>query len=230
MQGLINMNKKRVIMMFSALTLVSSHTLADTQAPGKLSIDRDGVKVWTFKQTGNPIMNFRATVLESTLSGAVALVMDTDHSVEWAPYTGKALILDRNDAAGTFTLRMDLEFPFPLSNRDVVLTGHLSQAADGVVTIKNMSVEDPRAPIRPHFVRVQHYEGLWQFKPLGKSSSGKQLIEVTVSGFADPNGLLPLSIVNLFVQEQPFEMLRNMHSYVKAARYQKATVVGVKDL
>jgi hypothetical protein len=44
------MNKKRVIMMFSALTLVSSHTLADTQAPGKLSIDRDGVKVWTFKQ------------------------------------------------------------------------------------------------------------------------------------------------------------------------------------
>jgi hypothetical protein len=51
------MNKKRVIMMLSALTLVSSHTLADTQPQGKLSIDRDGIKVWTFKQSGNPIMN-----------------------------------------------------------------------------------------------------------------------------------------------------------------------------
>jgi hypothetical protein len=225
------MNKKRVIMMLSALTLVSSHTLADTQPQGKLSIDRDGIKVWTFKQSGNPIMNFRATtVLESTLSGAVALVMDTDHFAEWAPYTGKGLILDRNDPAGTFTLRMDLDFPFPLSNRDVVLTSHLSQAADGVVTIKNMSVEDPRAPVRPHFVRVEHYEGLWQFKPLGKSSSGKQLIEVTVSGFADPNGFLPLGIVNLFVQQQPFEMLRNMHNYVKNAKYKNATVVGVKEL
>lgn len=224
------MNKKRVILMLSALTLVSSSTLADTLPQGKLAIDRDGVKVWTFKQAGNPIMNFRATtILESTLSGAVALVMDTEHSAEWAPYTGKALLIDRNDQAGTFTLRMDLEFPFPLSNRDVVLTGHLSQAADGVVTIKNISVDDPRAPVRPHFVRVQHYEGLWQFKPLGKSASGKQLIEVTVSGFADPNGMLPLSIVNLFVQEQPFEMLRNMHNYVQAAKYQKATVAGVKE-
>jgi len=225
------MNKKRLVLMLSALTLVSTHTLADVQSQGKLAIDRDGVKVWTFKQAGNPIMNFRATtVLESTLSGAVALVMDTDHSAEWAPYTGKAVILDRNDQAGTFLLRMDLEFPFPLSNRDVVVSGHLSQDADGVVTIKNVSTEDPRAPVRPHFIRVQHYEGLWQFKPVGKSTSGKQLIEVTVSGFADPNGMLPLSIVNLFVQEQPFEMLRNMHNYVKAAKYQKATVVGVKEL
>ena len=225
------MNKKRVIMMLSALTLVSSQTLADTQSQGKLSIDRDGIKVWTYKQSGNPIMNFRATtVLESTLSGAVALVMDTDHFAEWAPYTGKGLILERNDPAGTFTLRMDLNFPFPLSNRDVVLTGHLSQAADGVVTIKNISVEDPRAPVRSGYVRVEHYEGLWQFKPVGKSPSGKQLIEVTVSGFADPNGFLPLSIVNLFVQQQPFEMLRNMHNYVKNPKYQKATVDGVKEL
>jgi hypothetical protein len=226
----MNMIKKRAIMMLSALTLVSSQTMADLQPEGKLSIDRDGVKVWTFKQAGNPIMNFRATtVLESTLSGAVALVMDTDHSAEWAPYTGKALVLDRNDLAGTFLLRMNLEFPFPLSNRDVVLKGHISQSADGIVTIKNMSIEDPRAPVRPNFVRIQHYEGLWQFKPLGKSPSGKQLVEVTVSGFADPNGLLPLGIVNMFVQEQPFEMLRHMQNYVKSAKYQKATVIGVKE-
>ncbi len=224
------MNKKQMILMLSALTLVSANTLADVQPQGKLAIDRDGVKVWTFKQAGNPIMNFRATtVLDSTLLGAVALVMDTDHSAEWAPYTGKALMLDRNDQAGTFTLRMDLDFPFPLSNRDVVVTGHLSQSADGVVTIKNVATEDARAPVRPHFVRVQHYEGLWQFKPLGKSASGKPQVEVTVSGFADPNGMLPLSIVNLFVQQQPFEMLRNMHDFVQAAKYQKATVVGVKE-
>jgi NOL1/NOP2/fmu family ribosome biogenesis protein len=227
----MNMNKKRIIMMLSALTLVSTQTLADIQPEGKLTIDRDGIKVWTFKKSGNPIMNFRATtIIESTLSGAVALVMDTEHAAEWAPYTGKALVLDRDDQAGTFSLRMDLNFPFPLSNRDVVLTGHTSQTADGIVTIRNTSVEDPRAPVRPNFVRVQHYEGLWQFKPLGKTPSGKQLIEVTVSGFADPNGFLPLGIVNLFVQQQPFDMLRNMFNYVKAAKYQKAIVIGIKEM
>ncbi len=197
--------------------------------PAKLVKDRDGVKVWTYKEAGNPTMNFRATtVIDSTLSGAVALVMDTEHSSEWAPYTGKATILERNDQTGAFLLRMELNFPFPLSNRDVIVSGRLSQAPDGVVTIKNVATTDPRAPVRPKFIRIEHYEGMWQFKSLGKVN-GKPQVEVTASGYADPNGMLPLGIVNMFVQEQPFEMLRNMHSYVKAPKYQQATVVGVKE-
>ncbi len=220
--------------LLTASTALGAHAYADTTTaptvPTKLVKDRDGVKVWTYKEPGNPTMNFRATtVLDSSLAGAVALVMDTDHSSEWAPYTGKATVIERNDQTGTFLLRMDLNFPFPLSNRDVVVSGHLSQSPDGVVTIKNVATTDPRAPVRDHFIRIEHYEGMWQFKSLGKVN-GKSQVEVTVSGYADPNGMLPLSIVNLFVQEQPFEMLRNMHNYVKAAKYQQATVVGVKEL
>jgi|GEM_PF-94581 len=199
---------------------------APTTTPPKLSIDRDGVKVWTFKESGNPNMNYRATtVLDSTLVGAVALVMDTEHSSEWAPYTGKALIIERNDQAGTFLLRMDLEFPFPLKDRDVVVSGRLSQAPDGVVTIKNVAASDPRAPERSKYIRIDKYRGMWEFKPLGHHQ-----VEVTVSGYADPNGALPHGIVNLFVQEQPFEMLRNMKTFVKAPKYQQATVTNIKEV
>ena len=74
------------MVLLSALTLASTHILADTAPQGKLSINRDGVKVWTFKKPNNPIMNFRATtVLESTLSGAVALVMDVLLILNMAP-------------------------------------------------------------------------------------------------------------------------------------------------
>lgn len=224
------MKKLLPAIILATSTLAASGAWADTQPQGNLTIDRDGIKVWTYKESDNPVMNFRATtVLDSTLSGAVALVMDTDHTVEWAPYTGKALILDRDDQAGVFTLRMDLNFPFPLKNRDVVMTSRLNQAADGTVTIKNDVVADPRAPERKHFIRITRYSGLWQFKPV-KSISGKPAVEVTVSGYADPNGMLPLSVINLFVQEQPFQMLRKMKSYVKASRYQQATVIGVKEV
>ncbi len=211
-------------------SIIAASAWADTQPQGHLTIDRDGIKVWTFKESGNPIMNFRATtVLDSTLSGAVALVMDTEHTAEWAPYTGKALILDRDDQLGMFTLRMDLNFPFPLKNRDVVIASRLNQTADGIVTIKNEVVTDPRAPERKHFIRINRYAGLWQFKSI-KSTSGKPTIEVTVSGYADPNGILPISVINLFVQEQPFQMLRNMKSYVKSPRYQQAKVIGIKEV
>ncbi len=223
------MNKiLKLTVLLSTLALVSSAFAEAT--PQKLVVDRDGVKVWTYKEDGNPTKNFRAsTILDSTLVGAVAVVMDTEHTAEWAPYTGKALILDRNDQSGVFTLRMDLDFPFPLKDRDVVISGRLSQAADGVVTIKNDITTDARAPVRDKFIRIEHYAGLWQFKPLPKNASGKSQVEVTVSGYADPNGMLPKGIVNMFVQEQPFEMLRNMKNYVKAAKYQQATVIGVKE-
>lgn len=219
----------KTLIAFFSIVLLSTNIVATEPSQEKLVINREGIKIWTYKVPNNPMLNFRATTeLESTLSGAVSLVMDTEHASEWAPYTGEILILDRNDQAGTFTLRMDLDFPFPLSNRDVTLTSRLSQTVDGIVTIKNELIVDPRLPVRPNFIRIEHYEGLWQFKPI-KSESGKQTIEVTVSGYVDPRGLLPKSILNRLVQRQPFEMLRNMQSYVKAEKYQQATVVGVKE-
>lgn len=224
------MKKLLSIIILAASTLAAVNTWAESEPKEHLSIDRDGVKVWTYKESDNPFMNFRATtVLDSTLSGAVALVMDTEHVADWAPYTGKTLILDRDDQSGTFTLRMDLNFPFPLKNRDVVITSRLNQTSEGVVTIKNEVATDPRTPERKHFIRINRYAGLWQFTPI-KSISGKPAVEVTVSGYADPNGILPIGVINLFVQEQPFQMLRNMKSYVKAPRYQQASVIGVKEI
>ncbi len=220
----------QTLIILASIALISTSTLANEPSKEKLVIDRDGVKIWTYKVPNNPMMNFRAsTELESTLSGAVSLVMDTEHASEWAPNTGEILILDRNDQAGTFTLRMDLTFPFPFKNRDLTVMGQLNQASDGIVTIKNELIVDPRAPVRPNFIRIEHYEGLWQFKSL-KSESGKQTVEVTISGYIDPNGLLPISIANRFVQWQPFEMLKNMQRYVKTPRYQQATVQGVTEL
>ncbi len=225
------MKKTLSTIILAASTFAAASAWAETQPQAHLSIDRDGVKVWTYKQSGNPSVNYRATtILESSLSSAVAMVMDTDHSAEWAPYTGKALVLDRSNQNGIVTLRMDLNFPFPLKNRDVVLISRINQNADGIVTIKSDSTVDPRLPIRPDYIRIDHFQGLWEFKSLPKNAAGKPQVEVTASGYAAPNGLLPIAIVNLFVQQQPFEMLRNMKSYVKNARYQQATVLGVKEV
>ena len=225
------MKKTLSIITLAASTFISVSAWADAQSQAQLTIDRDGVKVWTYRQSGNPSVNYRATtIVESTLSGAVAMVMDTDHSAEWAPYTGKTLVLDRNDQNSMMTLRMDLNFPFPLKNRDVVLTSRMNQNSDGIVTIKSDSTIDPRLPVRPNYIRVDRFQGLWQFKSLAKNTAGKPQVEITASGYAAPNGLLPLAVVNMFVQQQPFEMLRNMKSYVKNPRYQQATVIGVKEV
>jgi hypothetical protein len=224
------MNRSINTVLFFAVTFCSIHTWAETPPQEKLTIDRDGVKVWTFKKPNNAVVNYRArTVVESTLSGAVGIVMDTDHISEWAPYIGNILILDHTNQNGDFKLRLDVDFPFPLSNRDVVLAGRLYQHTDGTVSITNKVIKDSRAPVRDNFIRLDRYEGSWTFKSLPKTAAGKPQVEVINSGYAYPSGLLPIFIVNMFVQEQPFQMLRNMQSQVKLAKYQKMTVEGVKE-
>ncbi len=192
--------------------------------PTKLAIDRNGIKVWTYQTVGNPAFNYRATtVLDSSVTSVVAALQDTTYLNKWVPYLRKIQTIEQKDD-GSFIMRMELDFPFPLQDREVVIGGSIKQAADGTVTIINKSVQDARAPVQSRLLRVEHYEGSWQIKPLGKNRT-----EVTTTGYADPGGLLPLSIVNMFVQQQPYQMLQSMKTIVQSPRYQNAKFKTIKN-
>ncbi len=198
----------------------------ERNTPKKLVIDRQGVKVWTYQVDGNPSFNYRATtVLNSNLVGAVAAIMDTSYLHEWVPHTRRVQMLSRDDQAGTFTLLMEIDFPFPLKDRDVVVAGTMKQQPDGSVLIQNTAVADPRAPVRSDFLRVTAYEGSWILRPIDATHT-----EITTIGYADPGGILPLAIVNMFVQQQPYLMLRNMKNVVQSARYQRAKLFNLKNI
>ena len=214
------------------LALPLSSSLAESKpamesrnVPEKLAIDRQGVKVWTYQIDGNPSFNYRAhTVLNSNLVGAVAAIMDTSYLSEWVPHTSRVEMLSRDDQAGTFTLLMEIKFPFPLKNRDVVVAGTIKQQPDGSVLIQNKAAVDPHAPVRPEFIRITRYEGSWLVRQLDAKRT-----EVTTTGYADPAGSLPNAIVNMFVQQQPYQMLKNMQIVVNSPRYQKAKLVNIQN-
>jgi hypothetical protein len=181
-------------MQYSALLLLASlgvistahaenPTVVQRIEATKPVIDKNGVKVWTYQTIGNPAFNFRATTtMNSSVSSIVAAILDTDYLSSWVPYTRKVDVLKRDEQNGTFVLRMELDFPFPLKDRDVVVFSKLTQAADGTVTLMNRSTADARAPDPAHtMVRITHYEGSWIVRPLGKGKS-----EVITTGYADP--------------------------------------------
>lgn len=191
----------------------------------KLAIDKQGIKVWTFQIPGNPAFNYRAsTTVDGSLSDIISLILDTGYLTKWVPYVSEVNVLDRDDQHGTFTIRMEMDFPFPLQDRDVVVKGKISQAPDGTVTIKNQLASDSRAPVRAKIVRIQHYEGEWVLKPVAPNK-----VQVSTTGYADPGGMIPLTIANRFTQQQPYEMLVNMKAQVKLKRFQPAQVPFIKD-
>ncbi|HNE91804.1 MAG TPA: START domain-containing protein [Agitococcus sp.] len=196
------------------LSLVTSSAYAldnsaiSAQAP---AINRDGVKVWTYKEQGNPAVSYQASVtLNTSLNNTIALIINHKTAAEWAPYVGKIEVISPLNAEGVMIYRMELDLPFPMTDRDVVIKSQLRQRNTGEVWLENTAINDDRAPEREGLVRIKHYQGSWQLRPLKNNQ-----LEVTTNGYADLGGAIPLSFSNLFVKQQPYQMLVNLRRYLQ---------------
>ncbi|MEQ1297546.1 START domain-containing protein [Acinetobacter soli] len=195
--------KKKSWLLALLLTLTTSAQSAP--ANEKLSLVRNNIKVWTYRSEANPVIQYKAeTTYDVPLERAVSLVLDVARAPEWVPYMGDAKILSRDDKKGEFVLYMVLDFPFPLKDRDVVVKSSLSKDATGRIVIRNMALSGGY-PEQPGRIRIHHYVGDWTFQKLAA-----QKVKVTTSGYADPAGSIPLSFVNMFVEQQPYQMLMKM--------------------
>lgn len=173
----------------------------------KLSLYRNNIKVWTYKTEQNPAIQYKAeTTFDVPMERAVSLILDVERAPKWVPYMGEAKILSRDDKKGEYTLYMVLDFPFPLKDRDVVVKSKLSKANNGIIHIKNTALSGIY-PEQVGRIRIQQYVGEWTFQKIAVDK-----VRVTTSGYADPAGSIPLSFVNMFVEQQPYQMLIKMKS------------------
>ena len=217
-------------MMFSRLVGVALLLLVSVvsqAAEWELARDRNGIKVWTRNEPGYPIRAFKAvTPVDSSLSGLVSLIMDTDHVSEWAYRILGVNVLTRDDDAATFVIYTKTDFPWPLSNRDVVLAGQIAQdEKTKLVTIRSRSTPAGQYPEQPGFLRMPDMVGDWIFRPLG---AGK--VEVTMIGRANPSGNIPFGVVNLIIHETPYRTLQGLRQVIGADRYQRARLKQIKEL
>lgn len=124
--------------------------------------------------------------------------------MKWVPYMGSIKVLSRDDKKGDFTLYMVLDFPFPLKDRDLIVQGKMIKDANGQITIKNKAIQTGYA-LNPNYVRLTDYQGDWTFQKLANNK-----VKVSTYGYANPEGSIPLTFVNMFVQQQPYQMLQKM--------------------
>ena len=171
----------------------------------KLSIDKNNIKVWTYQDQQNPVFLYKAeTTYHAPIENAVSLILDIEHAVQWVPYMGSIKVLSRDDKKGEFTLYMVLDFPFPLKDRDLIVQGKMIKQPNGQITIKNKAIQSTY-PLNPNYVRLTDYQGDWTFQKLANNQ-----VKVSTYGYANPEGSIPLTFVNMFVQQQPYQMLQKM--------------------
>jgi hypothetical protein len=191
-----------------------------------LARERDGIRVWTREISGYPIRAFKAEMtVKSNLAGLVNLIMDTENASRWVYRTDRIQLLKRDNEKATFVIRVETDFPWPLTNRDVVLGGSVVQEEKtGTVTIQSNSLPAGEYPESPDFVRMPDMAGTWMFRPIGNG-----WVEVTMIGRANPGGNIPAGVVNLIIHETPLRTMQAMRRVVGEARYQKTPVPQIRE-
>ena len=187
--------------------------------------DENGIAVYTRTAANSNLKEMKAVFyLQTSLSSIIALIDDRENYSQWVYKCGKSVILKKISETQQVHYQT-IMVPWPLDNRDFVITTSLSQdETTKIITIK--SSESPNfIPSIKGFVRIQLLEASWILTPLKDG-----IVQVDYRLLVNPSGAIPAWIANLVVTEGPFNTMVNFKQWVMKPKYQAAKVSFIKEL
>jgi len=207
------------------LCCLSGTALADTPGGWQLAKQGDGVSVWKRPaRTEAGVVEFKAeTQVDSSLSALLALIYDVDGAPQWIDHCRRVKVLRRDDANREYALLIETWMPWPVKDRDAVVSGRWWQDPNSRVVFMRARSVDGILAVNPDYIR-QRIRVDWTLEP---RSDG--LVTVRMEGEALPGGLLPLWAVNLLIQESPWRTLRNLRKVIVQGKYQEQVIPGIVE-
>ncbi len=176
-----------------------------------LAKSEDGVEVYTRSVPGSEVKEFRASaVVPAPLDEVVGWWQDPTTYTEWIDRCAEAHRVE--DASGVAANYMKFDFPFPASDRDVVVRAKLLGESDGKKVFEGSNV-DGVVPERGGVVRIAKLRSRWEFRAQGEAAT-----QVAYQQHMDPSGMLPAFILNRAAVDNPMNTLRGLIRYAEANR------------
>ena len=206
------------------LSLLISNTPLHAQRSGNWTLknNKDGVKVY-FKKTADVHEIKLVTSLQTSLSGLVQLFSEVEHYPTWGYKVMESKLLKKvSDTEMYYYSKLD--FPWPLSDRDLIMHTHLEQ--DPITKrITARSVAEPGyLPENKDVVRIKNAHTQWTLLP---GTGGWPYIEYYI--YSDPGGNLPDWLVNMAIDVGPRETIKAMRGLLQQDKYKKAKLAHIKD-
>lgn len=210
-----------MLALFLAMFLVLLSPMAYAKS-GTPTINKNGISVWKQPVPNSKVLGFKAkTVIDATPKQIMAVIMDINSYTRWIPRTLSAVNFPEqreNNLPKVYTI---IDMPFPLADRELLIASKITQDPNGTVYVTNKLTNVQGVEPNKKFIRVTSYSGTWLLEPNGKKTN------VTITGHADMAGGLPKWVANMFVTDQPYEMLYNLKKIVKEPLYQKGKVAYI---
>jgi len=206
----------RYIALLILVNLITSSILAQDLKDCSLKKESDGIKVYSCKTDKSAYKVVRATfTINSTIKEYLELVRDVDNYKNWHYKSSNARILEESNP-NDIIYYTQIEAPWPVSNRDLILHLELLQdAATGSLTVLLNSMPE-YLPEQEGLVRIPYSSSTMIMNPLDTN-----LIEVDYTILVDPGGSLPVWVVNLVSTQGPYETFKRLKDNLENKLYAK---------
>ncbi len=214
--------------MLLAFFIIWSHMAFDLDPIGKgdwkLVREKKDISVFARKLEESEFKEIKVVgQVRSDMSEIVAALEDVEAQEEWVIRTIDAYAIS-DDGAGHIDYYISTDMPFPISDRDLIVSYEREQDPSTKVVKTHSTVADHDIVLQDGFVRVPHFESTYTLTPIGDD-----LVQVEYYMMIDPGGDLPVWLVNMAAAKGPYDTIRSLFDLIQSGTYEDAVVSGVVD-
>ncbi|MBX2892285.1 MAG: hypothetical protein KF734_15265 [Saprospiraceae bacterium] len=213
---------QKLLLSIVSFTLLLQSVFAQKSGDWIFKSEKDGVKVY-YRKTSDVYEIKMLTTMKATLSGAVQLLNEVDNYPVWGYKISEAKLLQQVNER-EFYYYSKLDFPWPLSDRDIVVHSKMEQDSTTKKITSTGHAKPSRIPEQKGVVRIKTTTTRWTITP---STSGQINIEYYIH--SNPGGNIPDWLVNMAIDMGPRETLNGMRKILQQPKYQAAKLAYIKD-
>ncbi|MFN4079325.1 MAG: START domain-containing protein [Saprospiraceae bacterium] len=203
-------------------TLITLCAQAQNAENWKLKSDKNGVKVY-YRSTGD-VHEIKLTYrMKARMSNLMHVLNEVDNYPTWGYKVTESHLVKKvsDNEMYYYTL---IDFPWPLSDRDMVMHSVMTQdPTTRVVHSKSKAVRG-MVPHKKGVVRITEASTNWRIAPAGAG-----FVDIEYQLYSHPGGNLPDWAVNMALDYGPKESLKNIENMLKDPKYAKLRVAHIVD-
>jgi ribosome-associated toxin RatA of RatAB toxin-antitoxin module len=205
------------------LLLVFAFQLSGQENDWKLKKQTKDLTIFYRQPPASKLKELKMTaIFESNLSTIVAVLKDVEAYPEWLYGCRRAEVV--HTLAPFRFMYVEMDFPWPLSDRDYYGQAHLVQDPHTKVVTSRMVGIPEFGPEEENFVRIPQMEVIWKFTPIDEKTTHLDYLLRS-----DPGGSLPAWLINLALDKGPSRSLRQFGAMLKLEKYKKQSFAYIQN-
>lgn len=189
--------------LFSSL-IGYAHAQTHSESDWDLVKEEGTIEVFTRNNEDTNLKEIRITLtLESSIAAIEALLNDVPLYTSWVYKCSDSKELETVHS-NEFYYYIVLDFPFPLSDRDLVVhSQHRIDEQTGVYYSHSSASPTGLIEEQEDFVRINLFESSWTITPLKDG-----VVYIDYQAISGPGGDIPIWLVNLAITKGPLETMK----------------------